>query len=192
MLHPNIKIASLLLTCCQPTLHGQDVWALRGLSWRVHSLPVAHMYKCATGSHRCQISTSAITLQAYIIVVLRGSALVAKVLKSAVRQLAACSWKCHCMSLRAKIFGRLWLSTEDKVCSLAQYQTGLFVRLLVLTLLLIPTSGSLVPRPAPFFVLWFAFSILHGSRRAWKTGKAWSHPSHVWRQVDASWTRKWH
>ena len=30
---------------------------------------------------------------------------------------------------------------------------------------------SLVPRPAPFFVLRFAFSIIHGGGRARKTGK---------------------
>jgi len=38
-------------------------------------------------------------------------------------------------------------------------------------------GSSLVPRPPPFFVLWFAFSIIHGSRRARKTGKAWFHLS---------------
>ena len=37
--------------------------------------------------------------------------------------------------------------------------------------------ASLVPRPPPFFVLRFAFSIIHGSRRARKTGKAWKHLS---------------
>ena len=42
------------------------------------------------------------------------------------------------------------------------------------------THSSLVPRPPPFFVLWFAFSIIHGSGRARKTGKTWSHPSCVW------------
>ena len=47
---------------------------------------------------------------------------------------------------------------------------------------------SLVPRPPPFFVLRFAFSIIHGSGRARKTGKAWSHLSRAWRQVDARWT----
>ena len=36
---------------------------------------------------------------------------------------------------------------------------------------------SLVPRPPPFFVLRFAFSIIHGSGRARKMGKAWSHLS---------------
>jgi len=36
---------------------------------------------------------------------------------------------------------------------------------------------SLVPRPPPFFVLRFAFSIIHGSGRARKTGKAWFHLS---------------
>ena len=42
------------------------------------------------------------------------------------------------------------------------------------------THSSLVPRPPPFFALWFAFSIIHGSGRARKMGKAWSHPSCVW------------
>ena len=38
------KIGLLLLTCCQPTLHGQDAWALQaGLSTRVYTLPVRHM-----------------------------------------------------------------------------------------------------------------------------------------------------
>jgi len=41
------------------------------------------------------------------------------------------------------------------------------------------TYSSLVPRPPPCFVLRFAFSIIHGSGRARKTGKAWSHPSRV-------------
>ena len=36
---------------------------------------------------------------------------------------------------------------------------------------------SLVPRPPLFFVLQFAFSIIHGSGKARKTGKAWSHLS---------------
>ena len=36
---------------------------------------------------------------------------------------------------------------------------------------------SLVPRPTPFFVLRFAFSIIHGGGRARKTGKAWEHLS---------------
>ena len=39
---------------------------------------------------------------------------------------------------------------------------------------------SLVPRPPLFFVLRFAFSIIHGRGRARKTGKAWSHPSREW------------
>ena len=34
--------------------------------------------------------------------------------------------------------------------------------------------ASFVPRPPRFFVLQFAFSIIHGSGRARKTGKAWS------------------
>ena len=41
----------------------------------------------------------------------------------------------------------------------------------------IVTSHSLVPRPPPFFVLRFSFSIIHGSGRARKTGKAWEHLS---------------
>jgi len=32
------------------------------------------------------------------------------------------------------------------------------------------------------------FSIIHGSGKARKTGKAWSHLSRAWRQVDARWT----
>ena len=43
---------------------------------------------------------------------------------------------------------------------------------------------SLVPRPPPFFVLRFAFSIIHRSGRVRKTGKAWEHLSCEWRQVD--------
>jgi len=38
-------------------------------------------------------------------------------------------------------------------------------------------TASLIPRPSPFFVLRFAFSIIHGSGWAWKMGKAWSHLS---------------
>ena len=34
----------------------------------------------------------------------------------------------------------------------------------------------------------YSFSIIHGSGRAWKTGKAWEHLSHEWRLVDARWT----
>ena len=41
---------------------------------------------------------------------------------------------------------------------------------------------SLAPRPPPFFVVRFAFSIIHGSGRAQKTGKAWSHSSREWTQ----------
>ena len=46
---------------------------------------------------------------------------------------------------------------------------------------------SLVSRPPLFFffVLRFAFSIIHGSGRVQKkkkTGKAWSHSSHEWTQ----------
>ena len=36
---------------------------------------------------------------------------------------------------------------------------------------------SLVPRPPPFCVLRFVFSIIHGSGRARKMGKAWFHSS---------------
>ena len=36
---------------------------------------------------------------------------------------------------------------------------------------------SLVPRPPPFFVLRFSFSIIHGNGRARKTGKAWENLS---------------
>ena len=39
------------------------------------------------------------------------------------------------------------------------------------------TTYSLVPRPTPFFVLRFAFNIIHGGRRARKMGKAWEHLS---------------
>ena len=39
-------------------------------------------------------------------------------------------------------------------------------------------NNSLVPRPTRFFfVVWFAFSIIHGSGKARKTGKAWEHLS---------------
>ena len=41
----------------------------------------------------------------------------------------------------------------------------------------VTTLHSLVPRPPPFFVFWFSFSIIHGSGRAQKTGKAWEHLS---------------
>ena len=40
--------------------------------------------------------------------------------------------------------------------------------------------NTLVSRPPLFFVLRFAFSIIHGSGRARKAGKAWSHSSHEW------------
>ena len=46
-------------------------------------------------------------------------------------------------------------------------------------------NTSLIPRPPPFFVLRFAFSIIHGSGRARKTGKAWEHLS----RDDVWWTR---
>ena len=44
------------------------------------------------------------------------------------------------------------------------------------------TNISLVPRPPPFFVLQFLFSIIHGSGRVRKTGKAWNtyHVNDVW------------
>ena len=42
---------------------------------------------------------------------------------------------------------------------------------------LVHTVCSLVPRPPPFCVLRFVFSVIHGSGRARKTGKAWSHSS---------------
>ena len=45
-------------------------------------------------------------------------------------------------------------------------------------------NASLVPRPPLFFVLQFAFSIIHGSGRARKTGKAWEHLSRDWCQVN--------
>ena len=41
-------------------------------------------------------------------------------------------------------------------------------------------NASLVPRPPPFFVFRYAFSIIHGSGGVRKTGKAWSHPSREW------------
>ena len=50
------------------------------------------------------------------------------------------------------------------------------------------TFSSLIPRPPPFFVLRFAFSIIHRSGRVRKTGKAWSHPWREWCQVDVRWT----
>ena len=46
-------------------------------------------------------------------------------------------------------------------------------------------KASLVPRPPPFFALRFAFSIIHGSGRAGKTGKA-GNSYHV---NDVRWTR---
>ena len=59
------------------------------------------------------------------------------------------------------------------------YVTKLTMNILIATKHTSETySGcSLVPRPPPFFVLQFAFSIIHGSRRARKTGKAWEHLS---------------
>ena len=47
---------------------------------------------------------------------------------------------------------------------------------------------SLVPRPSPFFVLRFSFSIIHRSGRVRKTGKAWKHLSREWHLVDARWS----
>ena len=46
---------------------------------------------------------------------------------------------------------------------------------------------SLIPRPPPFFVLRFLFSIIHRSGKVRKTGKAWEHLSRDWRLVDARW-----
>ena len=43
---------------------------------------------------------------------------------------------------------------------------------------------------SPSFLLWFAFSIIHGSRRAAKRWKAWEYLSHEWNQVDARWTSR--
>ena len=48
-------------------------------------------------------------------------------------------------------------------------------------------STSLVPRPPPFFVLRFAFSIIHGSGRARKTGKL--RPGNTYHVNDVWWTR---
>jgi len=48
-------------------------------------------------------------------------------------------------------------------------------------------NDTTVPRPPRFFVLRFAFSIIHGSGRARKTGKAWEHLSCERRLVDARW-----
>ena len=45
-------------------------------------------------------------------------------------------------------------------------------------------NPSFVPRSLPFFVLRLAFSIIHGSGRARKTGKAWEHLS----RDDVRWT----
>ena len=50
------------------------------------------------------------------------------------------------------------------------------------------TDISVVPRPPCFLILRFAFSIIHGSRRARKTGKAWEHLLRELHQVD---TRRW-
>ena len=48
------------------------------------------------------------------------------------------------------------------------------------------SQSSLVPRPPPFFVLRFSFSIIHGSGA--KMGKAWEHLSRERRLVDVRWT----
>ena len=68
----------------------------------------------------------------------------------------------------------LGTSTNPTVCncmlwSLAESQLDVFMY----------RPHSLVLRPPLFFVLRFAFSVIHGSGRAQKTGKAWSHPSRV-------------
>ena len=41
----------------------------------------------------------------------------------------------------------------------------LLVVALVFKISFMNAKKSLVPRPLPFFVFWFAFSIIHGSRR---------------------------
>ena len=48
---------------------------------------------------------------------------------------------------------------------------------------------SLILKPTLFFVLWFAFNIIHrGGRAQKKTGKAWEHLPHERCLVDARWT----
>ena len=49
---------------------------------------------------------------------------------------------------------------------------------------------SLVPRPPLFFVLQFAFSIIHVSGRARKMGRTWSHSSRVWCEVRWGWRKE--
>ena len=49
-------------------------------------------------------------------------------------------------------------------------------------------QSSLVPRPTSFFVLQFAFSIIHRSGRTQKLRKAGEHLSCEWHLVDARWT----
>ena len=93
--------------------------------------------------------------------------------------------------------GYFWsVQTIAAVSHSQQLENWVLVTLLVLRKLshnhTVCRSLSLVPRPSLFFfVLWFAFSIIHGSGRPWKTGKALSHPSREWRQADARWTQKW-
>ena len=48
------------------------------------------------------------------------------------------------------------------------------------------STCSLVPRPPLFFVLWFAFSIIHGSRRA---AKKRGSPGNTYHVNDVWWTR---
>ena len=45
--------------------------------------------------------------------------------------------------------------------------------------------ASLVPRPTPFFVLRFAFSIIHGGGRVRKRGR----PGNTYHVNDVRWTR---
>ena len=45
---------------------------------------------------------------------------------------------------------------------------------------------SFIPRPTLFFVLRFPYT-----KNTAKTGKAWSHSSREWCQVDTRWTRGW-
>ena len=44
------------------------------------------------------------------------------------------------------------------------------------------TQDKLAPRLPPFFVFRLVFSIIHGSGRMAKTGKAWSHSQREWTQ----------
>ena len=84
-------------------------------------------------------------------------------------------WTCPSFIDRIQVVKALWLTERN--CMALRY-----------------LAVSLVPRPPPFFVLRFAFSIIHvhGSRRQRKLGKAWSHSSCEWHQVDARWMWGWH